>query len=84
MGVTLPEVLEGFGEGLGSDGVVDVAGVLGEDELVGVVLGGQDAGHGFVGDDPVVHVVAHGVGVVEVAVADFQPEAEGLARGVRG
>ena len=62
--------------------MVYVAGVFGEEELVGVVLGGQDSGHGFVGGYPVVHVVAHGVGVVEVAVSYFEPEAEGLAGGV--
>ncbi len=62
--------------------MVYVAGVAGEDELVGVVFGGEDAGHVFVGDDPVVHVVAHEVGVVEVAVAYFKPKAERLARGV--
>jgi hypothetical protein len=33
----------------------------------------------FVGEDPVVHVVAHDVGVEEVAVADVHPDAEGLS-----
>ena len=81
-GVALPEVFEGFGQGLLFDGVVGVAGVAGEDELVVVAAGGEDAGHVFVGEDPVVHVVAHGVGIEEVAVAYFHPEADGLAGGV--
>ena len=81
-GVVLPEVLEGFGEGLSFDCVVYVAGVASEHELVRIVLGGEDAGHVFVGDDPVVHVVAHDVGVVEVAVSYFKPETERLARRV--
>jgi len=79
--VALPDVLERFGEGLGFDCVVYVAGVAGEEELVRVVLGGEDAGHVLVGDDPVVHVVAHHVGVVEVTVAYFEPEAQRLAAG---
>ena len=61
-------------------GVVDVAGVLGEDELVAIALGGERFGHQFVGDDPVVHVVAHDVGAVEVAIADFHPKTDGLGR----
>ena len=63
--------------------MVYVAGVAGEDELVGVVFGGEGLGHVFVGYYPVVQVVAHVVGVVEVAVAYFHPETEGLAGRVR-
>ncbi len=81
VGVVLPEVFEGFGESLLLDRVVYVAGVAGEEELVGVVFGGEDVGHVFVGYYPVVHVVAHGVRVVEVAVAYFEPETERLAAG---
>jgi hypothetical protein len=79
-GVVLPEVFEGFGEGLGFGGVVYVAGVACEEELVGVVFGCQRLGHVFVGYYPVVHVVVQG-GAVVVAVAYLQPDAEGLAVG---
>ena len=82
--IVLPDVFEGFGEGLQFDGAVDMAGVPGEDELVVVVLCGEGFGHVFVGDDPVVHVVAHDVGVEEVAVADFHPDADRLARACCG
>ena len=59
--ITLPEVLECLGQGLLFDGAVGVSGVAGEDELIVVAPGGEDAGHVFVGDDPVVHVVAESV-----------------------
>ena len=61
--IALPDVFEGFGQCLLFYGAVGVAGVAGEDELIVVALGGEDAGHVLVGDDPVVHVVAHDVGV---------------------
>ena len=60
-----------------------MAGVAGEDELVVVALGGQHLGHVLVGQHPVVHVVAHDVGVEQVAVADVHPDAERLRRAVR-
>ena len=63
-------------------GPVDVAGVAGEDELVVVVLAGEHAGHVFVGDDPVVESVAHGVWGEEVSVADLHPDPEGFGGGV--
>src|SRR5579863_7456239 len=78
--VALPDVLEGFGEGLEAGSAVDVAGVLGEDELVLIALGSEGASHVFVGQDPVVHVVAHDVGVEEIEIADLHPDADGLAR----
>ena len=81
--VVLPEVNESFGQGLLFDRAVRVAGVAGEDELVVIALGGEDAGHVFVGHDPVVHVVVHEVGEVEVAVTDFHPEADGFDGRVR-
>ena len=64
------------------DCAVYVAGVGSEDELVVVALGGECFGHFFVGLDPVMHVVAHDVGVEEVVVADFKPDADGLRRAV--
>ena len=80
VGVVLPEVFQGFGESLGFGGVVYVAGIFCEEELVGVVFGCQRLGHVFVGYYPVVHVVVQGSAEV-VAVSDFKPEAEGLAVG---
>ena len=43
-----------------------------------VALGGEYFGHVLVGDDPVVHVVAHDVRIEKVAVADFHPDAQRL------
>src|SRR5580698_6596890 len=81
-GVALPDVFEGFGQGLQLCCVVHVAGVDGENILVVIALCGEDFGHLLVGEDPVVHVVAHGIGVVEVLVADFHPDANGFGRRV--
>ena len=81
--VALPDVFEGFGEGLHFDGAVYVECVLSEDELVVVLLCGEDAGHALVGFDPVVHVVAHDVGVVKILVTDFHPNANRLAGALR-
>ena len=78
-GVAVPDVFEGFGEGLALDGVVDVVGVAGEDELVVVSPGGQGLGHVLIGEDPVMHAIAHDVGIVEIAVADLQPDTDVLA-----
>jgi len=80
-GVVVPYEFEGFGEGLLFYCSVDVAGVAGEEELVVVAAGGEDFGHQLVRGDPVVHVVAHGVGVEEVRVTYLHPEADGLGRG---
>ena len=55
-----------------------MTGILGEDELVVVVLCGEGAGEVFVGKDPVVHVVANDVGVEEIKVTDLHPDADGL------
>ena len=81
-GVALPEVFEGFGQGLLFDGAVGVPCVAGEEELVVVAPGGEDAGHVFVGEDPVVLAVAHRVGVEEVAVAYLHPQAYGFGWGI--
>ena len=54
--------------------------VPGEHELVVVVFGREGAGEVFVGKDPVVHVVAHDVGVQEIGVADLSV----LIRSIRG
>jgi hypothetical protein len=61
--ITPPDIFQRFGEGLLFDFAVGVAGVFGEDELVVVAFVGQNFGHVFVGKDPVVEAIAHGVGV---------------------
>ena len=76
--IAFPEPFEGLGEGLLFDGAVAMAGVAGEGELVVIAFVGQGFGGVFVGDDPIVHVVAHDVWVEEVAVADFHPDADRL------
>jgi hypothetical protein len=81
-GIALPEPLQRFRQRLLLYRAVAVDGVAGEDELVGVALGGQGRGHAFVRDDPVVHLVAHDVGVEQVAIAHFHPDAQRLRRAV--
>jgi hypothetical protein len=61
------------------DGAIGVAGIADEKELVVVALGGEDARHVFVGENPVVKVVAHVVGTKEIAVSDFKPQPQWLA-----
>ena len=80
----MPYIFKGSGEGLLSDGAIGASGVAGEDELIVVLLGREDLGHVLVGEDPIVHVVAQGVHVEVVAVADFHPDAQGLGRSCWG
>ena len=47
-----------------------------------LTLGGEDLGHVLVGDDPVVHVIAQGIHVEVVAVADLHPDAQRLGGAV--
>src|ERR1035441_7912559 len=81
-GIALPDVLEGLGQDLDVDCAVGVSGVAGEDELVVIALGGENLGHILIGDDPVMHVIAQGVHVEVVAVADLHPDAQGLGGAV--
>jgi hypothetical protein len=71
--ITLPHVFQRFREGLLSHGAVNMHGIAGEYELLVIALRGQDLRHAFIGQDPIVHVVAHHVGVEKVPVADFHP-----------
>src|SRR3954454_12572060 len=68
--IVLPHVFERLGQGLEFGGVVDMAGVPGENELIAVVLCGEGAGEVLVGKDPFVHVVAHDVWIEEIKVAN--------------
>ena len=62
------------------DAAFAMAAVAGEDELVGVTFGRECFGHVFVGDNPVMHIVAHSVWIVEIAVANMEPDAQRLFR----
>jgi hypothetical protein len=57
-------------------------GVARKYKLIVIALGGQRFGHVLVGDHPVVQVVAHGIRVEKVPVADFHPDAQRLGRRV--
>ena len=48
-----------------------------------VAFGSQHSGHVLIGDDPVVHVVAHDIRIEKVPVANLHPNAYGLSRRVR-
>jgi hypothetical protein len=63
-------------------GAVDVSGVAGENELIVIALDSEYGGHAFVSENPVVHVIAHDVGIQQVAVANLQPDAQGLGRAI--
>ena len=52
-------------------------------KLVVISLRRQHLSHALVGLDPVVHVVTHGVGVVEIFVANFHPDTDWLPRALR-
>ena len=82
-GISLPKILQSFGKSLLPDGAVHMDGVASEDELVVIALGGQYLGHALVGYDPVVHVVAHDVGIEEILVADFHPDVGSACAGSR-
>ena len=69
----MPEIFEGFGESLRFYGAVGVARVLRKDELIVIAFGGEHLRHVLIGDDPVVHVVAHHIGIEKIAVAHFHP-----------
>ena len=60
-----------------------MAGILAEVILIGIALGLEDLGHAVVGFDPVMHAVAHDVGVVVVAIADGHVETDGLTLALR-
>ena len=81
--VILPNVFECFRECLQPHRAINMKSVACKNELVMVALGGEYAGHVLVGENPVMHAIPHDVGIEKVAIANFHPEADGLARTVR-
>ena len=73
--VPLPHIFQSFGQGLLFDGAVGVPGVTRKYKLIVIAFGGQHSGHILVGQDPVVHVVAHHIGIEIVPVTHFHPDA---------
>ena len=73
--VSLPEVFQRLWEQLCLHGGVAVASVADETELVGVPLFLEDFRHPLVRQDPIVHVVAHDIGIEEVPVSNTHPNA---------
>src|SRR5947199_5341368 len=69
--VILPDILERLGKGLLLGGAVAMRGVLHKQELVRISFRSEDPGHVFVGDYPIVHVVAQYVGIIKIAVANL-------------
>ena len=65
-------------------GAIGVAGVASKKELVVVALSGEDPRHVFIGENPIVEMVAHDVGIKEIAVSDFKPQPQWLARRFAG
>ena len=80
--IALPQPFQSFGQGLLFHAAVAVPGVAGKNKLVMIALGGQHLGHVLVGEDPIVHVVAHDIRIEKVPVADFHPDSQRLGRAV--
>ena len=57
-----------------------VSGVSAKEVLVGIALGLEDFGHAMVGFHPVVHAVAHDVGVEEIPVTHGKENPQRLLR----
>src|SRR5690349_4195142 len=72
--VALPHVLKGLRKSLLLDRAIHMAGVSGKDELIVIALGRERLCHALIGQDPVMHVVAHNVRIEEVAVSNFHPD----------
>src|SRR5581483_645107 len=81
--VTVPNVLKRLGQCLLSHSTIDVSGVPRENELIVISPCGERFRHILVGDDPIVHAVAHDVRIEEVAVADLHPDPYWLRWAVR-
>ena len=43
-----------------------------------IALGGEHFGHVFIGDDPIVHIVAYDIRIEKVPVAHLQPNSKWL------
>src|SRR6266498_4377459 len=78
--VALPDVLQSLGKRLLFRGTIHMPSIAGKDKLVVVALGGEDLRHILVGEDPVVHVVAHHIGIEQIPVPNFHPHSYRLCR----
>src|SRR5665213_945999 len=74
-GIAPPYVFQGFGQRLLFYLAVRVPRVSGENKLVVIALVSQNLRHALVGHDPIVHVVAHRIGMEQVAIANLHPDA---------
>src|SRR6185437_10105129 len=78
--ISLPQVFERLGQSLLHGRAIDVDGIAGKDKVVMIFLRRQHLCHVLVGYDPIMHVVTHDVGVIQVLVANLHPDADRLAR----
>ncbi len=74
----MPKPLQGGWQRMELDSWIAVNGVQRVNELVRVTFLRQDLGHSLVGEDPIVHVVAHRVGIKEILIADVKPDPQRL------
>src|SRR3954454_17368954 len=81
--IPLPNVFQRLGKGLLSHCAIDMPGVASENELVVIALCSKHSGHIFVGENPIMHAVAHDIWIEQIAVANFHPDSDRLGRGVR-
>src|SRR5215467_9975545 len=78
--VSLPEIFERLGERLPHDGAVYMHCVPREYKLVVISLVCENLRGALVCQNPIMHVVAHYVGIEKIFVADFHPNANRLRR----
>src|SRR4051794_3360292 len=78
--IPLPHPFDGVREKLSLSVANTVAGSAAEEVLIFVPLLLEDLGHPVVGFNPVVHAVAHHVGVEQILIADRDENADRLLR----
>src|SRR5689334_3278465 len=76
--IPFPHILQRLRQRLPLRPPVHVPGVLAEHELVVVSLFRQRFGQSLVGQNPIVHVIPHEVGVQQITVAHLHPDADRL------
>jgi hypothetical protein len=76
--VTSPRPFQRLRQCLFAHPAIAMAGVEGEHVLILIALILERRGHTVIGNDPIVHVVAHDVWIEEIAIAHLHPYSNGL------
>ena len=78
--IALPDIFQGLGQGLLFHARSTCPALTGKNKLVMIAFGGEHFGHVFIGDHPIVHIVAHDIRIEKVSVAHFHPDSKRLGR----